>query len=88
MGNRKIITSYNLKIIAIVTMFIDHIGATIIEYILRNEVDINLSEDIFGLLRVIDMLLRAVGRIAFPLFIFMIMQIKKPMILTIILLKE
>ena len=56
-----------LKIIAVVTMFLDHIGAILLEpYIIKYPT----SEWIF----VIDSILRFIGRIAFPIFIFLLLE--------------
>ncbi len=52
--------SFHLKVIALVTMLIDHVGAIIVSYFWPGSV-------VYALLRII-------GRIAFPLFAFMISQ--------------
>lgn len=67
---REGITGYTLKIIAIVTMFIDHIGAVIIENgILKNQ-----TMDQSHLWLIIDMVLRTIGRISFPIFCFLLVE--------------
>lgn len=76
---RKGFTGYTLKLIAIVTMFIDHIGAVVIENgILRNP-NIDLTTTIMGITQVrfwgyIDFALRTVGRLSFPIFCFLLVQ--------------
>lgn len=56
-----------LKIIAISTMFLDHIGAVLLEpYI----VSYSFPEWLFY----IDTLLRLIGRVAFPIFIFLLLE--------------
>ncbi|MCR4716271.1 MAG: conjugal transfer protein TraX [Lachnospiraceae bacterium] len=69
MNDSKEITSFNLKLIAIITMFIDHIGAAIVEQL---EVYPEFEDNTF--LFMIDTPLRAIGRLAFPLFVFMIIE--------------
>lgn len=79
---KKGINGFTLKIIAIVTMFIDHATAIFIEGLLnkRGLNDITSTEDYIsfmaknGSLYSWDLFLRGVGRIAFPIFIFMLVQ--------------
>lgn len=59
-----------LKIIALVTMLIDHAGATLVEYKLDTVSDYNEYMRLAG----IDDVLRGIGRIAFPLFAFMLVE--------------
>ena len=64
------ITGAALKWIAIITMLIDHIGAAILEPSIPWD-----SPDVFdSSIFVWDSLLRGVGRIAFPIFIFLIVE--------------
>ncbi len=67
-------SSFKLKIIAIITMFIDHIGAVILEKIEDDPIAFGVSDDALSAVGMVDLLLRATGRIAFPLFIFMIIE--------------
>lgn len=70
------ITGSTLKIIAIITMLIDHFGAVVIESLLgMNSTipainDLNESGKLFG----IYIALRIIGRIAFPIFCFLLVQ--------------
>lgn len=53
----SVLNSYNLKLIAIITMFIDHFAAVL------------LPNDMF-----IYLILRGIGRLAFPIFAFLIVE--------------
>ena len=72
----KRLSGFDIKVIAIITMLIDHIAACILaRYMLLHNISINLehlSENtpIAG----IYLLMRLIGRIAFPLFIFLLVQ--------------
>ena len=78
------LSSADLKLIAVITMLIDHIGAILIEGCLMQSGFMpsgafTASHDMpgYGLairLYYIDILLRLTGRTAFPLFAFMIVQ--------------
>lgn len=63
-GRRAALSGSALKLIAIGTMFIDHIGAVVIEQ----------SALEWSGWRGVDFVLRAVGRLAFPLFCFLLVQ--------------
>lgn len=71
---KKGIPGSTLKIIAIITMLIDHIGAailensTIINYVFANA---SISFEIWSL---VDIILRLIGRIAFPVFCFLLVE--------------
>ena len=67
--NKKI-NSDTIKIIAMVCMLIDHIGIGIVEKIYYTMTDYNTA---MALSRV-DNILRAVGRIAYPLFAYMLVK--------------
>lgn len=74
------ITGNTLKMIAIVTMLIDHIGAGLIEpYIgLYNEGALKNMETIslktMDGLYLLDIVMRTVGRIAFPIFCYLLVE--------------
>lgn len=59
-GEKQGITGSTLKIVALVTMLIDHIGATILERM--------------GSTGVLYIIMRLIGRLGFPLFIFLLVE--------------
>ncbi|MBO4391164.1 MAG: conjugal transfer protein TraX [Lachnospiraceae bacterium] len=63
----KFVTSSTLKWIAIITMFIDHVTAVLFEQAPWFDPD-NVGHIL------LDALLRGIGRIAFPIFIFMMVE--------------
>lgn len=63
-----------LKWIAIVTMFIDHIGASLVEYYLRVNDWAAAGAGAHAFYYNLDQILRSIGRIAFPLFIFLLVE--------------
>lgn len=65
------ITGATLKIIAIVTMLIDHIGAALIEQGVWFKIDPNAKVD---RVYAYDEIFRIIGRISFPLFCFLVVE--------------
>ena len=64
------ITGATLKWIAIITMLIDHIGAAILEPYAEMQMMTSGASSLWTL----DMLLRGIGRLAFPIFIFLMVE--------------
>ena len=64
MNNKKMISADLLKQVALITMFIDHIGAGIFEH----------SPALMNRYAFIDLLIRLIGRLAFPIFCFLITE--------------
>lgn len=62
MNNNKIISADLLKWVALITMFIDHIGAGIIEKCYMPQ------------MYTIDRVLRGIGRISFPIYCFLLVE--------------
>lgn len=60
------ISGSTLKLIAIITMFIDHLGAGVVS----RYMSAHPAESLYTLYRV----MRSIGRIAFPIFCFMLVQ--------------
>lgn len=76
---QKGLSTSALKLIAIITMAIDHIGAVVFEMGLFRAYDPALMESALsqpGMLSwyLVDTALRTIGRVAFPLFCFMLVQ--------------
>ncbi|MDR1770646.1 MAG: conjugal transfer protein TraX [Hungatella sp.] len=75
----KGITGNTLKMIAIVTMLIDHIGVAVVENgILKNQ-DNPPAWELLGLQggnlwNTADLVLRTIGRVAFPIFCFLLVE--------------
>lgn len=67
-NKRKGLSGSTLKIIAIVTMLIDHIGATIIEHLMYT---INGYNEY---LLPLYLVMRTIGRLAFPIFCFLLVE--------------
>ena len=78
----KGLTGSTLKIIAIVTMFIDHAGAVLVErYLDSKGADLipqvgQMDEETkrLALVSLLDFFMRMIGRMAFPIFIFLLVQ--------------
>lgn len=69
----RLLSSSTLKLIAIVSMLIDHVGAAILENIMYyNYYD--LSVEVYNNLVYVDNILRSIGRIAFPIFCFLLVE--------------
>lgn len=62
-----------LKIIAIITMFIDHTGATVVQGMLKLPA-IKADAQTYAMVRDIYSLMRDIGRIAFPIFCFLLVE--------------
>lgn len=70
------ISGSTLKIIACIIMLIDHIGAVVLEGYMatKNYLDDETFFEQYGLLYNIDFVIRLVGRIAFPIFCFLLIE--------------
>ncbi len=63
-----------LKLIAIVSMFIDHLGAGIIENYAVQHPEGGLFKLTYDQLYTLDIILRGIGRIAFPIFCYTLVE--------------
>lgn len=64
------ITGTGLKTIAVVTMLIDHIAAGFLLYWLNQQTDM----DVFNHYRTVYMVMRRIGRMAFPIYCYMLVE--------------
>ena len=79
MKERKGISGSTLKIIAIITMLIDHIGAGVLGILmvvrgLNEAADLNAWIDANSTLVITYQMMRFVGRLAFPIFCFLLIE--------------
>lgn len=70
---RMTLSNSSIKIIACVFMLIDHIGAILVERKLYLPIQLGIGEVNESLLA-LDLVLRSIGRIAFPLFCFLLVE--------------
>ena len=79
MKERKGISGSTLKIIAIITMLIDHIGAGVLGRLrvvrgMNEAADLNAWIDANSTLVITYLMMRFVGRLAFPIFCFLLIE--------------
>lgn len=72
MKEKKGISASTLKMIAVITMLADHIGAVIVERMLYGPEGTENSA--YTQLQQLDALLRGIGRISFPIFCFLLVE--------------
>lgn len=72
MKEKKGLSGSTLKLIAIITMFIDHIGAVIVERMLY--MTGNTGNFTYEQMQNLDTILRGIGRLGFPLFCFLLVE--------------
>ena len=71
---RKEIAGSTLKIIAMISMLIDHIGASLLRnYILINSSELK-SEGVYSIYVTVYYIVRGIGRLAFPVYIFLLLE--------------
>lgn len=87
-GKKTELTGFQLKMLAIISMFIDHLGAVVVERIAYGTYDpdtgstiqyssfygMKITDDLAGSMVYLDMIMRCIGRLAFPLFCFFIVE--------------
>lgn len=77
----QVLSGSSLKLIAVITMFIDHIGAAVLEMPAVwssvgswEGVDPFFNDPVLEQLRNADIILRMIGRISFPIFCFLLVE--------------
>lgn len=68
------INGYTLKMIAIITMLIDHIGAFTLGGGLLYQDYIQSNPILFEILKILYTVMRQIGRLAFPIFCFLLVE--------------
>ncbi|MGN0342301.1 MAG: TraX family protein [Roseburia sp.] len=73
---RKIgISGSTLKMIAVITMLIDHVGAGVLgRYLTMYSWNATLGADVYDTLWIIYNVMRGIGRIAFPIYCFLLVE--------------
>ncbi len=77
---KKEVTTFTLKMIAILTMVLDHIGAVLLERVIWGITPkgaaffYSCSPSMQSALKTADLLLRGIGRLSFPLFCFLLVE--------------
>lgn len=78
LAEKKGITGSTLKIIAIVAMLIDHVGAVILEAYIKNAAQMmdGSQQMMMNYYKVylVDLVLRCIGRFGFPIFVFLLIE--------------
>ena len=68
------ISGSTLKIIAIVTMFIDHFGSAVVEKGILRLPMVRENASLLASWTAADQLMRTIGRLAFPIFCFLLIE--------------
>lgn len=67
------ISGSTVKMIAIVTMLVDHTAAVVLERIIA-DCSYGTADELLGILKVLYFVMRLIGRLGFPLFIFLLVE--------------
>lgn len=70
----KVFSSSSLKLIAVITMFIDHFGATVVSQALLKLPAIRTDQNLYHNMLLFYRIIRYVGRIAFPIYCFLLVE--------------
>ena len=68
------ISGFTLKVIAILSMLIDHTGAAVVEKAILKLPSVTGNADLLAFWTRTDQVMRAIGRIAFPIFCFLLVE--------------
>jgi hypothetical protein len=72
--HNQIFTGSTLKLIAIVTMFIDHFGAVVVGQGLLALPSVRTNSELYHQIYLFYRILRYIGRLAFPIFCFLLVE--------------
>ena len=70
----RVFTSSSLKLIAVITMFIDHFGATVMGQAVLRLPAVKADAGLYQNMLLLYRLIRYIGRIAFPIFCFLLVE--------------
>ena len=68
----RVFTSSSLKLIAVITMFIDHFGATVMGQAVLRLPAVKADAGLYQNMLLLYRLIRYIGRIAFPIYCFLL----------------
>ena len=66
----RVFTSSSLKLIAVITMLIDHFGATVMSQAILKLPAVKADADLYHNMLILYRLIRYIGRVAFPIYCF------------------
>ena len=70
----RVFTSSSLKLIAVITMFIDHFGATVMGQAVLRLPAVRADAGLYQNMLLLYRLIRYIGRIAFPIYCFLLVE--------------
>ena len=70
----RVFTSSSLKLIAVITMFIDHFGATVMGQAVLRLPAVKADAGLYQNMLLLYRLIRYIGRIAFPIYCFLLVE--------------
>ena len=71
----RVFTSSSLKLIAVITMFIDHFGATVMGQAVLRLPAVKADAGLYQNMLLLYRLIRYIGRIAFPIYCFLLVEV-------------
>ena len=70
----RVFTSSSLKLIAVITMLIDHFGATVMSQAILKLPAVKADADLYHNMLILYRLIRYIGRVAFPIYCFLLVE--------------
>ena len=74
LGNYQKLTGAHIKWIAMISMLIDHMGVALIEPVLWEHIEVMYTDPSMHRLYILYMIMRGIGRFAFPAFVFLLVE--------------